>query len=143
MRKIDEVFVIYIEKIEDGVSKGSFINPYIKEYVEFSDLNDMILKINRIIQEKAGQYQGTNQKCYHTFHELAFARCSSSFRYFYFLEVLYTEYSSWQGQVTGTDCPRTCFKSVLDLLEKINQSMVHERNRKIIKMKGRADGNCM
>lgn len=136
MRKIDEVFVIYIEKIEDGVSKGSFINPYIKEYVAFSDLSDMILKMNRILLEQAGPAPCINRKCYHTFHELAFARCSSSFRYFYFLEVLYTEYSSWQGLVTGTDCPKTCFKSVLDLLEKINQSMVHEQKRKIVRKRG-------
>lgn len=133
MMKVNEVFVIHIERTDEGVSKGCFISPYIKDYVEFVDLGDMILKINRTLQMGNSQDEYANRICYHSLRDFAFdKKC----RYFYLLEVLYTEHSSWQGRLSGTNCTRIYFKSVLDLLKKMNQSMEDVDGAKIIGMRG-------
>lgn len=132
MERLKEIFVIHIEKIETRVPKGYFMNPYEKDYVYFYGLGVMVLKINRILQK----IQAQSGRDRHIYHNLIYGNASfRPHKYFYILEVYYMENSSWQGRLIGTGCPKTCFKSVLDMLEKIDESM-HVLKTKKVNVKG-------
>lgn len=120
------IFIIYIDCKEDKVSKGRLLCPYIMEPMGFCDLSDMVLKIDRVLQKKEELEKTESPVCNSMFHDIASEQRT---QYFYFLEVLYREHSSWQGRITGTGCPSTYFKSVLELLGKMNQSMEQEELR--------------
>ncbi|MDD3139643.1 MAG: hypothetical protein PHX08_11810 [Lachnospiraceae bacterium] len=118
-----EYYIVSIEKIENGVPSGYIVNTCIKDKILFSDLGDMILKINhalRWIQEEI-EKQGTKElPCLHSLKDAPFTKRS---KYFFLIQMIYADDISWHGVITGTDGIKTCFKSTLDLLCKIEQSM--------------------
>jgi hypothetical protein len=125
-----EYYFVSIEKTEDGVPSGYIVNSCIKDKILFSDLGDMILKINhalRWIQEEI-EKQGTKElPCLHSLKDTPFTKRP---KYFFLIQMIYADDISWHGVMTGTGGIKTCFKSTLDLLCKIEQVMDDSTKRK-------------
>lgn len=120
-------FAVYIEKTEAGIHSGWFMNLYIQEYVMFRDLGEMIVKMDESLHwliEQEEQRGLDEMTCYHSFRDFTFQSKPQSF---YLIQILYTEHHSWQGLLTGTNQPRTAFRSTLDCILLMNHAMQGKR----------------
>lgn len=123
MKKELGTFVVHIENIENGVPKGWFMNPYMKEQVTFHDYGDMELKIDDTLlklQQEEEQVGISSMNYFQSFRDISY-RTKPLF--FYLIQILYTCNSSWQGLIAGTDRPKVTFKSALDCIRKMNDAM--------------------
>lgn len=125
-------FIVHIEKTENDVLEGWFMNPYIQEYVAFHDLGVMVLKMDeslRWLMEKEEQGELHEMAQCHSFRDFTFPPTNHP-RFCYQIQILYTSYHSWQGLIAGTNRPRTTFKSTLDCIHKLNQAIMGHQTKK-------------
>lgn len=116
-------FIVYIENIENGVPKGWFMNPYMEKYEPFTDLGNMLLKmdtgLHRLMEKEKRGELNDSARC-HSFQDFIFPVKA---RYFYLIQILYASHHSWQGLITGTNRPNITFKSALDCIRKMDEAM--------------------
>ena len=130
MGKEHNSFIVHIEKVEDNIPTGWYMNPYIEEYIPFRGLSDMVLKIDdslHELMEKEERGESSEMTCYHSLRDFT---CQRKPQFFYLIQILYTCHYSWQGVLTGTNQPRIAFKSVQDCIYKINQAMQGKQLRR-------------
>ena len=130
MNKEFRSFVVNIEKAEDDMQTGWFMNPYIQEYITFRDLGEMVIRMDERLHhliEKEEQGKPGEMICYHTFRDFTF---QSKPRFFYLIQILYTEHHSWQGLIAGTNRPRIAFRSSLECIHIMDQAIQGKRPQK-------------
>ncbi|MEF9839347.1 MAG: hypothetical protein RR705_00075 [Lachnospiraceae bacterium] len=128
-----DYYMVSIEKIEDGVPSGYVVNTGIQEKILFCDLGDMILKINRALRQLQETIvkQGTEElPCFHPLCDMIFVKRPKCF---FILQMINADDINWHGVITGTGGVKTCFKSTLDLLCKIEQIMNETTKREYLK----------
>lgn len=115
--------IVHIEEMENGISEGWLMSPYVRELLKFHGSGDMILQMDHMLQwiwKEGGQKGDESLPVFHSFKEFSFPQRP---KYFFVLQILHREHFSWQGVIRGTNCTPTGFKSVLDLLRKMDASM--------------------
>lgn len=123
-------FMVSILGIENGVPQGNFLDLYKWEKHVFNGWGDLILQMDQML------YQGRLMIDYPPTEQVM--QESSSYpkgKYSFYIRVMYTEFSSWQGQVLGSNLPKTTFRSVLDLLHKVNAGIEKKAKHKPVYLK--------
>lgn len=127
MEKEFRSFAVNIEKSENDMQKGWFMNPYIQEYITFRDLGEMVVKMDECMHHLIEKEEQGELICCHSFRDVVF---QSKPRFFYLIQILYTQHHSWQGLVAGTNRPRITFRSTLDCIRIMDQAIQGKQSRK-------------
>lgn len=117
------IFIINIEEVENGKAKGWFINPYLEETVPFRGQGDMMVKMDRTLQELSEKERQEGISHMHVFHSLRDYAFGKTPKFFFLIEILYTYHNSWQGLLTGTNRTRIPFRSALECIQLMEQAM--------------------
>lgn len=115
-----DYYIIKVDEVRNGTPMGRIINLCIQGTIQFYDLGDMILKINKTmfnLIEKVKQSKSEELPTFHSFRELIYGNSS---KYFFLVRMVCSDEISWHGIVEGSNCHRKGFKSVLDLMCKID-----------------------
>lgn len=123
MEKELGIFIISIEEVENEKAKGWFINPYLEDPVPFQGQGDMMVKMDRAIQElseKESREGISHMPLFHSLRDYAFEKAP---KFFFLIEILYTYHNSWQGLLTGTVRPRIPFRSALECIQLMDQAI--------------------
>lgn len=123
-------FMVYVNSIEDGIPEGYFLNLYEWKTYIFKGWGSLILQIDQLLSE-TDRIQWKEEI---TKSEYWKAGVVPEGKRFCFIQVLYTEYNTWQGQIWGENLHRTTFRSVLELLHQINQNAENEQSDKVIQV---------
>lgn len=143
MTKDYDYYIIHVDEVKDGTPVGYILNPCIRETIEFYDMGDMVLKINKAMQrlkEEVEQSGMEDLPCFHPFRDLTFTK---SPKYFFLIRMISSNNITWHGMVEGSCGHRKGFKSALDLMCKIDCVIRNGKKDRLHRTRRPEDNKCI